>query len=223
MTEPTHSNVTLTEQPRLSPFSPVEPTVPKPHPHSTISATPIADLKPESGELARSPQPGLNMGRSLAQIVMVMVVLLMLVNIPISSYRAGLAQLIPQNPEVVIHDGLVLKGSGPEIYILEDYKLRRISSPEAFNSYFSWAQVSTVEDNLLEQLGHSQPIRRLVKCQSSPTVYAVENGQKRWVKEPPPAGQVKRWDQVGPVTCSYLQRLPDGLPIPEDAGLPPQP
>jgi hypothetical protein len=149
---------------------------------------------------------------------------LILVNIPFNSYSAGLAQLIPQATSIAIQDGLVLKGgSRPEIYLLEDYQLRLISSPEAFAQYFNRNRVTPVEDRLIEQLGHGPPIRRLVKCQSSPTIYALENGRKRWIKDPPPANPTKRWDKAVLISCAALHRLPDGLPIPEEAGLPPQP
>ncbi len=170
---------------------------------------------------ASSPQPGANMGRSLGQILVILVVLLVLVNIPISYYGAGLAQIIPDATAMVIYDGLVLKASGPEIYVLEDYKLRWISSPEAFNYYFRQHNVRVVEDSLLEEFGKGQPIRRLLKCQDSPYIYALENGRKRWVKDLPIQNSTGSWDEVRLVPCDYLRRLPDGLPIPEDAGPPP--
>jgi hypothetical protein len=163
------------------------------------------------------------MGRSLAQILIVLVVLLVLVNIPLTNYRAGLVQLVPHNSAMIIHDGLLLQGSGAEIYLVQDYKLRWISSPEAFERYFKGGDASTVEDSFLEQFGRGQPIRRLVRCQDSPTVYALENGRKRWVKDPPPTNQASAWDRVELVTCTYLRALPTGLPIPEDAGTPLQP
>lgn len=176
----------------------------------------------EPGELSPSTQPGLHGGRSLAQIVIVLVVLLVLVNIPLGNYSNGLAQLIPQPSALVIHDGLTLKGSGPQIYLVEDYKLRPFSSPEAFDRRFRLEDVVQVEDSLLEQLGQGQPVRRLLRCHDSPTIYALENGAKRWLKEPP-LNPAHFWDRAVTVQCSTLRRLPDGLPIPKDAGSPPQP
>jgi len=178
---------------------------------------------PEEGQPPQSPQPSPNMGRSLAQILIVLVVLLVLVNIPLNSLRAGLVQLVPHNSAMVIHDGLLLQGSGPEVYVVQDYKLRWISSPEVFERYFNAGDVSTVEDSFLEQFGRGQPIRRLVRCQGSPTVYALENGRKRWVQDLLPTNQASAWDRIELVSCSYLRGLPAGLPVPEDAGLPPQP
>jgi hypothetical protein len=179
--------------------------------------------KPETGKLASSPQPDLNTGRSLGQILIVLVVLLVLVNIPVNYYGTGLAHIVPEATAMVIHDGLVLRGSGPEIYLLEDHKLRWVSAPEAFNGYFQHPDnIHYVEDSLLEQFGQGQPIRRLLKCRDQPHIYALENGRKRWVKDPPPANKAKPWDKVHLVSCDYLRRLPDGLPILEDAGPPPQ-
>jgi hypothetical protein len=178
---------------------------------------------PEDGQPLPAPRPSPAMGRSLAQILIVLVVLLVLVNIPLNSLRAGLVQLVPHNSAMVIYDGLLLQGSGAETYVVQDYKLRWISSPEAFRHYFDAADVRIVEDSFLEQFGRGQPIRWLVRCQDSPTVYALENGQKRWVKDPPPANQASVWDRIGLVSCSYLRSFTTGLPVPEDAGSPPQP
>jgi hypothetical protein len=181
------------------------------------------DATPADGQQLPSSQPSPAMGRSLAQILIVLVVLLVLVNIPLNSFRAGLVQLVPHNSAMVIQDGLLLQGSGTEMYVVQDYKLRWISSPEVFERYFNVGDVSTVEDSFLEQFGRGQPIRRLVRCQGSPTVYALENGRKRWVKDPPPTNQARAWDRIELVSCSYLRGLPPGLPVPEDAGPPPQP
>ena len=142
--------------------------------HADASEPPKPDSPP--GVPASSAQPDNNMGRSLGQILVGLVVLLVLVNIPINHHGASLAQIIPKATAIVIYDGMVLKGSGPEIYILDDHKLRWVSSPEAFDHYFHYYEVHTVEDNLLEGFGKGNPIRRLVTCPNSPYTYAVENG-----------------------------------------------
>jgi hypothetical protein len=163
----------------------------------------------------RSSQSGPNMGRSLGQILIILVVLL--VNIPFNSYSAGLAQLMPQSNSIVIRDGLLLKGSGPEIYVVDNYKLRLIS-PEALSVFFShYRHINTVEDSLLAQFGQGPPVHRLLQCRTKPDIYAVEDGHKRRVTDPPATNNTKPWDRVYFVSCSYLSGLPDGLPIPEDA------
>jgi hypothetical protein len=159
------------------------------------------------------------MGRSLGQILLILVVTLVLVNIPISDYGFGLAHLMPQASPLVIHDGLLLRGSGPEIFLLEDHQLRRFSSPEAFDvSFFRLDNVRTVEDSLLVQFGQGRPIRRLVRCPDNSNVYALEHGQKRWIKDLAGSNPAKPWDKVHRVSCEYLHRLPDGPPIPAEAG-----
>jgi hypothetical protein len=187
---------------------------------------PLTNLAPQGNGVeaaAPSVQPGLRMGRSLAQIVVLLVVVLMLVNIPFKNYSAGLIQLIPQATSMVIYDGMLLKGSKPDIYVMEDYKLRRISGPEAFQHFFKARPVSSVEDSVLQQFAQGQPIYyKLLQCPGSPYVYVLENGLKRWVKDPP-SNPAKHWDQIETVACNYLRLLPDGAPISEDAGPPPQP
>lgn len=64
----------------------------------------------------------------------------------------------------------------------------------------------------------------LLKCTDSPHIYLLENGEKRWVKDIPTfeaEGYV--WDDVSYVSCPALRALPDGPPLPRDAGSPPQP
>ena len=166
-------------------------------------------------------QPDTHMGRSLGQILIVLVVLLVLVNMPINFYGASLAQIIPKPTAIVIYDGMVLKGSGPETFVLEGHKLRWIGSSEAFNFYFRHHNVHVVEDSLLESFGKGRSIHRLVTCPNSPHIYALEQGQKRRIKDPLARNQTKPWDEVRLVSCDYLNQLPEGSPIPEDNGPPP--
>ncbi len=68
----------------------------------------------------------------------------------------------------------------------------------------------------------AQPI--LLKCRASPHIYLLDKGEKRWIdtietfKE---RGYV--WGDVQFVSCDDLRSIPDGLPIPANAGPPPQP
>lgn len=63
----------------------------------------------------------------------------------------------------------------------------------------------------------------LIKCTESPHVYLIEDGRKRWVKDIPTfEAQGYTWDQVHEyVPCDEIEGVPDGPPIPEDAGRPP--
>lgn len=157
-------------------------------------------------------------GRTLGQILIILVVAVLLVNVPISYRGAGLIHSVPDATPVVIYNGMALKGSGPEVYILENHKLRQFSSPDTFNYFHSryHLKVHLVDDKLLQQFGQGQPIRRLVKCRALPYIYALENGQKRRVKILPPSNQASPWDNIGVVACGYLSDMPNGPPMPEN-------
>jgi hypothetical protein len=66
------------------------------------------------------------MGKMMGRLILLVVDLIILVNIPVTRYDVSLARTLPDSASLIIHDGLVLKGSGPEICILEDDKLHWI-------------------------------------------------------------------------------------------------
>ena len=184
--------------------------------------------KPKPGEEGWAPprrQPSINMGKTIGRLAILVVALLVLVNIPVTRYGVSLARILPETTSLIIRDGLVLKGDSPEIYVLEGGRLRWISSMDAFEHLgLTWQDVHVVEDEFLEKFEKGAPIHVLLKCPSSPHIYRVENQVKRWIKDIDTfedEGHV--WEDVRMVSCDYLRSLPDGAPIPEDAGTPPQP
>ena len=69
--------------------------------------------------------------------------------------------------------------------------------------------------------GEDYPI--LLKC-DSPHIYVLEQGRKRWIKDIATFEQEGyKWRDVRFVRCADLRRIPDGPPIPPDAGPPPVP
>jgi hypothetical protein len=200
-----------------------EPSQPVPPPEE--KEVPQESEPSEEDVTPAPPLPSINLGRTLGRLLLSLAILVVLVNVPINRYGTSLARIMPDAAALVIRDGLVLKGSGPDIYVVENNKLRWISSLEAFEFFgYQWDQVHIVDDSFLEEFEQGKPIHVLLKCQGSPHIYALENGKKRWIKDIPAfeaAGYV--WDDVKFVTCDYLRGLPDGTPIPEDAGPPPQP
>jgi len=169
--------------------------------------------------------PSINLDRLLFRLLILIAVLVILVNIPVTRYGVSLARIMPDSAALVIRDGLVLKGSGPEIYILEDGKLRWISSLDAFEHLgLKWGDVHVVEDEFLAKFEKGRPIHVLLKCEGSPHIYRLENHQKRWIKDIDTfVAEGHVWEDVRFVPCDYLRSIPDGPPIPEDAGPPPQP
>ena len=88
-----------------------------------------------------------------------------------------------------------------------------------------------VDQGAIEQLPVSvqnvvfnEPNPVLLKCSTSAPIYLLDNGEKRWIKDIETfndRGYV--WDDVSFVPCPDLRRVPDGTPIPADAGPPAQP
>ncbi len=65
----------------------------------------------------------------------------------------------------------------------------------------------------------------LHKCSASPHICLLEQGQKRWINNLDTfTDRGYEWrDVITNVTCKELGSIPDGVPIPADAGPPPQP
>jgi hypothetical protein len=165
------------------------------------------------------------MERLLARFLAVIAGLVLVMNVPVTAYGAGLARVMPDTASLIIRDGLVLKGSGPRVYMLEDNQLRWISSLDALaHQRISWDRVHVVEDRFLEQFEVGRPIHVLLKCEASPHIYRLEGGEKRWIRDIETfTAEGHVWKDVRTVSCEYLRAVPDGPPIPEDAGSPPRP
>ncbi|HRQ41858.1 MAG TPA: hypothetical protein PLD25_28380 [Chloroflexota bacterium] len=76
----------------------------------------------------------------------------------------------------------------------------------------------------VQKIVYDKPDPILLKCTDSPHIYLIENGEKRWIDTIETfneRGYV--WRDVNFVSCDDLRRIPDGMPIPADAGPPPQP
>jgi hypothetical protein len=219
------------ESPPLEPEAALPPSSPRPAgPGSEFEPEPepltkreLAELA-EYDELAAQPMVAGHLLRTLRVLVVGLLAVLILVNLPLFNGLA-LARALPDRQALIIRDGLLLKGSGPEIYVLENDRKRWVSSLDAFAHYgYTWDEVHIVEDAFLQQFPDGRPLHVLLKCDASPHIYRLENDRKRWIKDIPTfeaEGHV--WEDVRFVSCSYLRNLPDGLPIPPDAGAPPQP
>jgi hypothetical protein len=69
---------------------------------------------------------------------------------------------------------------------------------------------------------HANPI--LLKCSGSPHIYLLDQGEKRWIESIETFNdRGYLWRDVHFVPCDDLRTIPDGVPIPANAGLPPQP
>jgi hypothetical protein len=76
----------------------------------------------------------------------------------------------------------------------------------------------------VQQIVYERADPILLKCYDSPHVYRLKQGHKLWIKDIATfQAEDYHWNDVQYITCADLRSLPDGVPIPPDAGPPPQP
>ncbi|MBN1314784.1 MAG: hypothetical protein JXA42_04930 [Anaerolineales bacterium] len=76
----------------------------------------------------------------------------------------------------------------------------------------------------VQDIIYQYPNPILLKCDASPHIYLLDEGEKRWIdtiETFKDRGYV--WQDVHSVTCDELRSIPDGTTIPANAGPPPQP
>ncbi|MFO7537985.1 MAG: hypothetical protein R6X32_07985 [Chloroflexota bacterium] len=191
-----------------------------------LSQTLAQSVEPDpvpKANVALAPDPSSDLaaenGRMLARIALMLLVLILLVNVPITSWGASLLQIMPQDiTPVAIAEGMVLADEQGNHYLLHNHRLRHFGSPEAYERYsrLRGRRVQPVADRIIGQYGHGLPIYHLVQCEPEGLVYALEHGQKRPFT--PPADTLlpftgAAWDQIELVDCQQLADIPEG-PLP---------
>jgi len=181
--------------------------------------------EPERELVLSSPSPS-HAARMMGRLGLGVLVAIVLINIPFNRHGTTLATAMPDRATLVIRDGLVVKEEDDEeIYVYQDGHFRWISSLDAFEHYrFTWGDVHVVEDGFLDRFEMGAPLHVLLKCRTSPHIYRLESGEKRWIVDIAAfeaEGHV--WEDVRFVGCGYLRDLPDGETIPPGSGPPPQP
>jgi hypothetical protein len=84
-------------------------------------------------------------------------------------------------------------------------------------------QIDTLP-RVVQTLIYNEPAPILLKCTTSPHIYLLEKGEKRWINNIDTfneRGYV--WQDVHFISCNNLRSIPDGETIPPNLGLPPQP
>lgn len=194
-----------------------------PEPALPAPAAPDESLAPRAPRVAGGAP---HTARMLGRLALGLLVAIVVINIPLSRHGTTLATAMPDSASMVLRDGLVVKEAGAvEIYVYQDDRFRWISSLEAFEHYgFTWEDVHVVEDGSLDQFEFGAPLHVLLKCDTSPHIYRLEAGAKRWIVDIQAfeaEGHV--WEDVRLVPCQRLRNLPDGDTIPPGQGPPPQP
>jgi hypothetical protein len=86
----------------------------------------------------------------------------------------------------------LIRGTGPEVYVLENGTRRWIPDPETFEYFrYKWANVKTISDALLSSYPQGDNLDRYddypegtLLRGTGPEVYLVEAGQRRWFPNP---------------------------------------
>ncbi len=78
--------------------------------------------------------------------------------------------------------------------------------------------------NEVQRIMYNDPDPILLKCRSSDPIYLLEDGEKRWIDSIETfEAEGYLWRDVRFISCDDLRLVPDGVPIPPDAGPPPVP
>ena len=196
---------------------PVAPTVPQ------VESIPEPEPEPMIEPLPSVPSHAATLMLRLALGVLIAIVL---INIPINANGVALARSIPSSASLIIANGLLVReDNSPDVYVYRDETFHWITSIEAFQHFgYQWENVHGVEPGFLNDFEKGKPLYVLLKCDTSPHIYRLENGTKRWIVDIPTfeaEGYV--WSDVEFEPCRYLHDLPDGDSIPPGRGTPPPP
>ena len=99
----------------------------------------------------------------------------------VSRIPLGLFDSLAQGNDVSV----AIKGSGPEIYLLDRGRKDHIISPEAFNAWgITDGQITTISDQEINSLPDGPKIGFLIKADDSAPIYKVEAGKKAHIPSP---------------------------------------
>jgi len=130
--------------------------------------------------------------------------------------------IVPQasNAAGFLLDGMLAKGSGPEVYFMENGMKRWIVDPDAFFAFdFNWRNVRFVPDTLLESYPRGQnldkksafPNSMLVKLADDPKVYITDRSSRRWIKDPDTFNNLGLdWYSVNIISEEKMKKIREG-------------
>ncbi|MGI8914176.1 MAG: hypothetical protein ACR2JY_10435 [Chloroflexota bacterium] len=200
-----------------------------------LLADEVADRLAERSEPALAAEPDLppepwsappsRAAALMTRLAFGLLLIVVLINIPFINGIA-LARSIPSATSLVIANGLVVKeATSPQVWVYRDGAFHWITSLEAFQYLgYRWQDVHIVETGFLKPFPQGYSLSVLLKCDSSPDIYLLDAGRKRWIVDIPTfQAQGYVLQDVKFVTCSTLHDLPDGDSIPPSRGTPTPP
>jgi len=133
--------------------------------------------------------------------------LVLVINLPFTP-GLNLAHLVPSAAALIIRDGLVLKGPGPEISVLQDNRLAWIPA-EAFD-YVATVETMdwhTFDASTWRSSRPCAPRSVLLNCGTARNLCSGK-GHTRWIKIVPPQRARILWTELKSSNCAYLDALP---------------
>jgi len=119
-------------------------------------------------------------------------------------------------------EGTLIKGTKPYVYVISNEKKRWIKNLEVFNALgYKWENILSVSEEELNSIPNGcdisntniHPDGSLIKG-TSDKVYFIENGLKRWIKNPDVfTAYGFKWKNVILVSDAEIDRYPLGLVI----------
>lgn len=90
-------------------------------------------------------------------------------------------------------DGDLVKGSGPEVYVIEHGARRWIPNPDIFQKlFYDWKKILLVSDSVLSDIppgnklenGNNYPDGALIRAAKRKEIYVIDQGKRRWIPNP---------------------------------------
>jgi hypothetical protein len=117
-------------------------------------------------------------------------------------------------PELIVRDGLLIRGSSTRIYIIKRGKRWHIPNRVIFEKgmKLDWNAVLQVKDNVLNTIPEG---KMLIRGVSSPAIYIIEVGSRRHIPNPDTFNKMGLdWETVFKVDDDSLESIPLGSPMP---------
>jgi hypothetical protein len=184
-----------------------------------------AEWQPADAESMGAAPPS-HAARLLSRLALGLLAVVVLINIPLGLRGRAIARMIPNAVSLVVRDGLLVKEAGsPDVYVYEGGEFHWVTGLEVFERRgYRWQNVHEVAPGFLDDYALGRPIYLLAKCPTSPHIYRLEDGAKRWVVDIETfEAEGYQWADLVMMDCYTLRNLPDSETIPPGRGPAPQP
>ncbi|GAB4196775.1 MAG: hypothetical protein Fur006_44550 [Coleofasciculaceae cyanobacterium] len=108
----------------------------------------------------------------------------------------------------------LVKGSGPEVFLIQDGERRWITDAKTFDAYgFNYSEVNQIFDEELNNYSEGTPITKngtLLRGIDSDKIYIIINGSRRLVRARVFDKHQFQREDINCVTESYLLSIPEG-------------